>query len=55
MESEIDPTVFADNQKVDKADLRAQFTFAKNEITELMAKASVPGRMAYNDVDFDNL
>ncbi len=54
-ESQIDPTVFPDNQKVDKADLRAQFTIAQQEITALNLAVSVPRRMAYNDADFDTL
>ena len=35
MTSAIDPTVFPDNQQIDKADIRDQFTIAKNEITAL--------------------
>jgi hypothetical protein len=53
MESEIDPTVFPDNQKVDKGDLREQFTIAKNEITALNKATSVPRLMANNDAQFD--
>lgn len=53
--SQIDPTVFPDNQKVDKADLRTQFTIAANEITSLELKVSVPRKMAYDDTQFDNL
>lgn len=55
MESEIDPTVFPDNQKVEKADLREQFTIAKEEITALMRATSVPRMAAYSDTSFDNL
>lgn len=53
MDSEIDPTVFPDNQKVDKADLREQFTIAAQEITALNKKTSVPRMMAFNDALFD--
>lgn len=53
MESDIDPTVFPDNQMVDKADLREQFTIAKNEITDLNKQVRIPRQMAYNDAFFD--
>jgi hypothetical protein len=53
MASEIDPTVFPDNQKVDKADLREQFTIAKDEITALQKVTAVPRLMAVNDAEFD--
>ena len=42
MPSQIDPTVFPDNRKVDKQDLRDQFTIAKNEITALQEEAIDP-------------
>lgn len=53
MASEIDPTVFPDNQKVDKADLREQFAIAAAEITALQLKVAIPRKMAYNDAEFD--
>lgn len=49
MASEIDPTVFPDNQLVDKADLRDQFNIAKNEITELQDRVSIVRRMWLDD------
>jgi len=55
MASDIDPTVFPDNQKVDKADLREQFTIAKNEIEALQLATSTPRRMAYDDASFESL
>lgn len=55
MTSEIDPTVFPDNQKVDKADLREQFTIAKNEISLLQQAISLPTSMSVNDALFDSL
>lgn len=53
MASEIDPSVFPDNLKVDKADLREQFQIAGNEITELQSKTSVPGVSAFSFFDVD--
>jgi hypothetical protein len=50
MESQIDPTVFPDNQAVDKQDLRNQFQIAHDEITSLMNKSSV----AQNQMRDDN-
>jgi hypothetical protein len=55
MASQIDPTVFPDNQLVDKADLRDQFQIAKQEITELQNRTSVIRRAAYDDTWFNNL
>lgn len=55
MASQIDPTVFVDNQKVDKADLREQFTIAEEEISALQLLTKLPRKMAYNDTEFDNL
>lgn len=49
MASEIDPSVFPDNQLVDKADLRDQFEIARNEITELQDRASLTRRMMVDD------
>lgn len=49
-ESAIDPTVFPDNQRVDKVDLREQFTIAHDEITELKKFVSVP-RQSLFDLD----
>lgn len=54
-ESDIDPTVFPDNQKVDKADLREQFTIAKDELTELLNKQTLAYRLSISDLLFDNL
>ena len=51
MASEIDDTIPADNEKVDKADLRANFAAAKSEIEALQAKSGVPGQIAYGLVD----
>lgn len=55
MASQIDPTVFPDNQQVDKADLREQFEIAAAEISALQLTASVIRRMAYDDASFDTL
>lgn len=55
MASQIDSTVFPDNQQVDKADLRAQFAIAANEITALQKATKLPSTMAYDDTSFDNL
>jgi hypothetical protein len=55
MASEIDPTVFPDNQLVDKADLRAQFQIAKQEITELQSSTSVIRRMMVDDTLWNSL
>ena len=55
MSSQIDPTVIKDDQKVSKSDLRTQLQIAANEITALQKVTAIPRRMAYNDVDFDNL
>lgn len=49
MASEIDPSVFPDNQLVDKADLREQFEIAKQEITELQTRTSYVRRMLLDD------
>lgn len=55
MASQIDPTVFPDNQLVDKADLREQFQIAKQEITELQGNTSLMRRMAFDDALWDTL
>ena len=55
MTSQIDPSVIVDDQRVDKADLRAQLQTAKEEITALQNAIAMPNRMAYDDVSFDNL
>lgn len=54
-DSQINPAVFPDNVKVDKADLREQFQIAKDEITALNQVASPIRSMAYSDVRFDTL
>lgn len=55
MASQIDATVPADNVPADKADLRANALIAKNEITTLQQKTSVPGLLAYTETGFDSL
>lgn len=55
MASQIDDTVPDDNVPADKAAIRANFTAAKNEITALQDKTSLPGLMAYSDTSFDSL
>ena len=55
MTSQIDPNVIADNERVNKADLRELFQTAKQEITSLQEKVSIPYRMGFSDLDFDNL
>lgn len=55
MASNVDPSVIADDEPVDKADVREQLQTIKDEITALQNVTSVTRRMAYNDVDFDNL
>jgi hypothetical protein len=49
MSSQIDPTVFPDNEPVDKADLRNQFQIAHDEITALQAKATAPQAQMRDD------
>lgn len=46
MASTIDVTIPADNVKVDKADLRANFAAAKTEIESLQRLTTLPWRMA---------
>ena len=55
MSSQIDPTVFRDDAKIAKADLREQFQIAADEITALQKVTAVPRRMAFDDADFDTL
>jgi len=55
MASQIDPDVFPDNIKVDKADLREQFTIAAAEITTLQNTTRVPRQLAYDDSNFDTV
>jgi hypothetical protein len=55
MASEIDPTVFPDNELVDKADLRNQFQIAKQEITALQASTSFIRQAIVSDLWFDNI
>lgn len=55
MASEIDPTVFPDNVKVSKADLRDQFEIAKNEISDLQDLTTLPRMYAFSDASFDTL
>jgi hypothetical protein len=55
MASQIDPSVFPDNQLVDKADLREQFQIAKQEITALQSQTSFIRRAAYSDDWFNNI
>lgn len=55
MASAIDPTVFPDDQLVDKADLRAQFQIAATEITALQKITSLARKLMYSDAEFDNL
>lgn len=51
--SDIDPTVFPDNQKVAKRNLRGQFTIVKDEITALQQYTAVPSQMAFGGLDDD--
>jgi hypothetical protein len=53
MASNIDPSVFPDNQAVDKINLRQQFQIAKDEISALQQTASPMMRMMLDD-DFWN-
>lgn len=55
MASEIDPTVFPDNQQVDKSDLRDQFQIAAEEITELQLKVTLARKMMDDDNMWNNL
>lgn len=55
MASQIDPNVIQDNSPVEKADLREQLSTAKTEITSLQQVVAIPYRMAFSDLDFDNL
>lgn len=47
-ESTIDPDVPADNVKVDKADLRANFQAAKDEIDDLYRYTGMAWQLANN-------
>ena len=47
MASTIDPTVPADNTQVAKADLRANFLAAYNEITDLQRKIRLAYQIAF--------
>ncbi len=51
--SDIDPSVFRDDQKVAKSDLREQFQIAADEITALQQATSIPRKMAMDDTQFD--
>jgi hypothetical protein len=53
--SDIDPSVFRDDTKIAKSDLREQFQIAADEITALQIKTSLIRRMAYEDALFDTL
>lgn len=53
MASQIDATIPADNVKVDKAEVREQFSIAKDEITALQNVTATPRRLAYDDAQFD--
>ncbi len=55
MASQIDPDVFPDNVKVDKAALRDQFEIAKNEISALQDSSLLSRIVAIDDDSFDNL
>lgn len=55
MASKIDPSVIADDRKVDKSDLREQLTIAKNEITALQEIINIPVQMAFDDNAFDTI
>ena len=46
-ESEVDPTFPADNVKVDKAEMRAQFATIQEEITDLMRTTRLPYQIAF--------
>lgn len=51
MTSTIDDTIPADNVKVEKADLRSNFTKAKSEITELQRKVRMPYKIAFGELN----
>lgn len=55
MASEIDSTVPADNVKVDKALVRANFAAAEDEITELQNLTSYPRLVARGIINFTSL
>jgi hypothetical protein len=47
MASEVDASIPADNVKVSKADVRANFRAARDEITELQRKVGLPYKTAF--------
>lgn len=47
MASDVDDTIPADNEKVDKADLRNNFTTIKEEIEDLQRATRLPGQIAF--------
>jgi len=53
MASAVDETFPADNVKVSKSEMRAQFLTIKNEITAIQAKQGIPGQLAYGALSFD--
>ncbi len=46
MASQVDETVPADNVKVEKSDVRSNFTVIKNEITTLQSQSSLAWQIA---------
>lgn len=50
MTSQIDATKPADNVKASKADLRDNLLTAKNEITQLQRKTSLPYQTAFGAI-----
>ena len=54
-QSQIDPTVIRDDQKVQKSDLREQLQIAASEITTLNKKVSIPWRYMTDDTQWTSL
>ena len=53
--SEIDADIPADNVKVDKADLRANFTAAEDEINQLFRETGLPWLLSMGIKSFTTL
>jgi hypothetical protein len=53
--SEVDPSVFPDNEKVAKSALREQMEIIANEISALQLATSTVRRVAYDDAQFDTI
>ena len=50
MASDVDATFPADNEKVSKATMRAQFLVIKNELEDLQSKVRLPWKIARGEL-----